>query len=258
MQNYQVFGQRPFKVAVVHGGPGNTGGMNSVASRLSSHNFGVVAPLQTKNSIEQQTLELKEVIKAKCDYPITIIGHSWGAWLSLILTAQFPELTEQLILIGTPPFKKDFAASILPIRKKALTSKEEEKLLNDFARVDQLKPAELKRLIRLIQKADSYHLTKSSDDELVFDVNIFQQVWAQAEKMREDGELIKLASKIKCPVTCIHGKFDPHPGQGVKLPLQKSINSFDFLELDKCGHYPWKEKYACEDFYEIVINLINR
>ena len=56
-------------------------------------------------------------------------------------------------------------------------------------------------------------------------------------------------NNIKCPVIAIHGDYDPHPYEGVKKPLARVINDFNFILLEKCGHTPWKEKEVRKKFY---------
>jgi len=70
--------------------------------------------------------------------------------------------------------------------------------------------------------------------------------------MRKSGYLLEQALNISCPVVVIHGDYDPHPAEGVRLPLTERLTDFSFYLLEKCGHSPWKEKYAAERFYEIL------
>jgi pimeloyl-ACP methyl ester carboxylesterase len=50
----------------------------------------------------------------------------------------------------------------------------------------------------------------------------------------------------------IHGTYDPHPSDGIRLPLEKSIGDFRFILLENCGHEPWTEKHAASRFFEIL------
>ena len=50
MENLRTYGNAPFKVALLHGGPGVSGEMAPVAVELSNTR-GVLEPLQTKASI---------------------------------------------------------------------------------------------------------------------------------------------------------------------------------------------------------------
>ena len=65
-----------------------------------------------------------------------------------------------------------------------------------------------------------------------------------------------MAREITCPVIAIHGDYDPHPARGVKLPLGKELKNFRFVLLQKCGHRPWIERNAAEEFYRILVQEI--
>ena len=77
MNNLRKYGIGPFSVAVIHGGPGASGSMAPVAKELSLA-CGILEPLQTSASIEGQLQELLAILKKQGDFPITLIGHSWG------------------------------------------------------------------------------------------------------------------------------------------------------------------------------------
>ncbi len=61
MPNLRKYGNKPFKLAVIHGGPGAPGEMAPVARELSSI-MGVLEPLQTATSLEGQVQELHNVL----------------------------------------------------------------------------------------------------------------------------------------------------------------------------------------------------
>jgi pimeloyl-ACP methyl ester carboxylesterase len=77
--------------------------MAPVARRLS-RNHGVLEPLQTARSVEGQIEELREALSRHSQLPAVLIGHSWGAWLSLLTAARYPEMCAKLILLSSPPF----------------------------------------------------------------------------------------------------------------------------------------------------------
>ena len=91
METLRRYGNPPFSLAVIHGGPGAPGEMAPVARELSAFR-GVLEPLQTAMTLEGQVRELQEVLKEHGNLPITLIGFSWGAMLSFIFTARYPEL----------------------------------------------------------------------------------------------------------------------------------------------------------------------
>ncbi len=62
------YGNHPYRVAVVHGGPGAPGYMATVARELAK-TVGVIEPLQTKESVVGQIDELIEQLSVHADTP---------------------------------------------------------------------------------------------------------------------------------------------------------------------------------------------
>jgi pimeloyl-ACP methyl ester carboxylesterase len=256
LKNVRFYGSSPYTVAVVHGGPGAPGEMAPVARELASFT-GVLEPLQTKNSFEGQVQELRGVLDKHGDLPITLVGFSWGAFLSYVLAARYPELVRKLVLIGSGPFEEKYADNIVPDRISRLTENERVEAfaliesINDPAKPD--KDKYMARLGELYAKADAYApLASLKSQVLNVSEEINRQVWAEAKPLRTSGELLRMGSRIACPVIAIHGDYDPHLARGVKEPLSSVIKDFQFMLLEKCGHEPWREKYARDKFYKIL------
>ena len=89
MKNLRTYGEAPFTIAVIHGGPGAGGEMAPVARRLAC-DYGVLEPIQTVATLEGQVQELARVLKEHGTAPVFLIGFSWGAWLSFIVAARCP------------------------------------------------------------------------------------------------------------------------------------------------------------------------
>lgn len=85
----------------------------------------------------------------------------------------------------------------------------------------------------------------------------------EALAIRKSGTLIAHGKNIRCPVIAIHGDYDPHPADGVKIPLTRVVKNFRFILFKKnaaivpgwnalhgnhstqsCGQN-WHEKYTC-------------
>ncbi|MFV9631800.1 MAG: alpha/beta fold hydrolase [Methanosarcinales archaeon] len=258
MINVRYYGKEPFKVAVIHGGPGAPGSVAAIAREISK-NYGVLEPIQTKTSLEGEVLELYSVLKAFGDLPITLIGHSWGAWLSYIVTARYPSLTNKLILVGSGPFEEKYVNSLNENRLSRLSSKEK----NEFQFiVDELnspgaeeKEKKFAMLGELVSKTDNFktiEIETEEQDRIRIEENTFQLVWNEASKLRKTGSFLEFGKQIKCPVVAIHGDYDPHTAEGIKIPLKNVIEDFRFYLIKKCGHSPWKERYAENQFYKII------
>lgn len=255
MDNLRKYGNGPYEVLVVHGGPGACGEMAPVAVELSS-DYGVLEPLQTKLSLKGQVEELRACIENECVKPVILIGFSWGAWLSLIVAAEYPELVRKLILVGSGPFEQRYAPGIDGTR---------------LERLDERERAEVKRLVHrlkdpgvedrrdlfsrfgeLFSKADSFDPIYEKTCNIELRPDIFFSVWKEASELRRCGGLLQFAGKVLCPVVAIHGAYDPHPPKGVRDPLSAVLKDFKFFLFEKCGHKPWTERHAREQFYKAV------
>jgi pimeloyl-ACP methyl ester carboxylesterase len=117
--------------------------------------------------------------------------------------------------------------------------------------------AALSEFGKLMSKADSYEPIGLEDETIDFQPNIFQNCMNELSILRSSKKLLAIGKDIVCPVVAIHGEYDPHSHEGVKEPLTKVIKDFSFVLLKDCGHYPWNETYAKEEFYNILRYNLN-
>jgi len=258
MNSLRTYGKGPFDVAVIHGGPGASGEMAPVAHELASC-WGVLEPFQTATSLQGQVKELRTALANYGDLPTTLVGFSWGAWLSFIVAAKYPTVVKKLILVGSGPYEHKYVERIQETRLSRLSARERNeyksiiKVLNDPAA--EQKPAALARLGTLASKTDTYDpiLSKPEESESGGSRdNIFHHALEDAIEMRRRGELMELARHIDCPVVAIHGDYDPHPAEGVQEPLSAALESFRLILLNNCGHKPWIERQARDKFYAVL------
>lgn len=111
MENIRKHGTPPYRIAVIHGGPGAIGSLGYMAERIAE-SCGVIEQLQSKYSVAELIEELHEQLKSYLHSPIILLGHSWGAWLSIMYTVYHPQSVKALILIGTPPFEDKYVSLI--------------------------------------------------------------------------------------------------------------------------------------------------
>jgi pimeloyl-ACP methyl ester carboxylesterase len=255
MEKIRQYGHTPFKTAVIHGGPGAPGELAPIAQELCCLT-GILEPLQTAKSVGEQIEELKLTLKKHAKLPITLIGFSWGAWLSYIFAARYHSYVAKLIMIGSGPFEETYADKIMETRMNRLDKDEREEVIFLSETLDNVtikdKNKIMKRFGRLLFKADSYDPLSYLPDVVEYQSDVYRSVWKEASKLRKSGKLLEYGKKIKCPVTAIHGDYDPHPSEGVKKPLSNMIKNFRFIELENCGHYPWLEKQSKDTFYRIL------
>ncbi|WP_321507206.1 alpha/beta hydrolase [uncultured Methanoregula sp.] len=259
MSPVRKWGPGPYTIAVIHGGPGAPGEVAPVARELSAVR-GVLEPLQTETTLEGQVQELRRVLVEQGKVPVTLVGFSWGAYLSWIVAARYPALVRKLILVGCPPFEDQYAASITKTRLTRLKQKDQAEAQALIGQLDKPemtnKNAILARLGCLLTRADAFDPTNAEDEAFHCQYDIFRSVWDEAAEMRRTQILLQMAKSVRCPVLAIHGDWDPHPAEGVNEPLSKELKDFRFLLLEKCGHRPWMERNASENFYKVLVEEI--
>jgi pimeloyl-ACP methyl ester carboxylesterase len=234
--------------------------MAPVARELEQ--LGVLEPLQAANSLAGQIEELRATLESYGEMPRILVGWSWGAWLSFMLAAYHPTYVRKLVLVGCGPFKARDASDIQATRLSRLSEKERaeveslEKAIGSSTVRD--KRALFARFGKLLSKADAYDPIEHEPEVIEYQGDTFQNVWQDAAELRKSGELLRLAKRITCPVVAIHGDHDPHPAKGVQRPLSATLEHFRFILLQNCGHTPWLERQARDEFCALLKKELGR
>jgi pimeloyl-ACP methyl ester carboxylesterase len=255
MQNYRTYGKPPFTIAVIHGGPGAPGEMAPVARELSSA-YTVLEPLQTKPTVAGQIEELKSVLENRTELPVILVGHSWGAMLGYMFTGENPDMVKKLILVSSGSYEDSYAAGIMDTRFSRMSP---EQILEMDAVLDKLddpaekqKDALLARFGEIMSAVDSYNPIPHRTEAIECNYEINKSISAEAGLLRSSGRLLSCGRNINCPVVAIHGSYDTHPAEGIRAPLSGVVKDFRFILLEKCGHDPWYEREARDEFYRVL------
>jgi pimeloyl-ACP methyl ester carboxylesterase len=255
MEPVRLHGSAPYSVAVLHGGPGGCGEAEPVAREIGRAR-GVIEPMGQALSVEGQIQEICGILQDRADLPVSLVGFSWGAWLAWIFAARFPSKVRSLILVSSGPFRESYAAGISETRLGRLSPREREEagiLTRAMERPGSGKADKaFARFGALISKADAFDPLFKSEADISFRIDVFQRVWPEAAALRRSGELLAMGKEIACPVTAIHGDYDPHPAEGVRVPLSETLRDLRFILLERCGHRPWIERHAREEFFRAL------
>jgi pimeloyl-ACP methyl ester carboxylesterase len=257
---FRKYGKKPFDVVLVHGGPGAAGEMAPVALKLSSF-YGVLEPMQTKTTISAQVEELKQIIIKQADVPVILLGFSWGAWLSIILTSQHPSLVKKLVLVGCGPIEHEMAARVFNTRFDRLAPADRERVTKILKGLEnnaiQYSNNALHEVGSILSRADCYEAIEHQEEQYEISAEIYRSIWPEAAGLRKSGQLFLALQHINCPVVAIHGDYDPHPVAGVIEPFSKAVTNFNFHLLRSCGHKPWIERHARDNFFRLVFEIIS-
>lgn len=266
-----TYGHRPFRICIFPSWVIPTKnyydkGLDLMINKLSGQ-AGIMVPSIKSAKINEQLAELRACILRYGQKPVILIADSWRAWLSFIFASQNPSLVKKLILISNYPYEKRYDIETVRCRLKRLgmirgvklitlqaLSSFTSKLFRLIYRVNQKKgiPLNIHKLNVFIYRHMQalYNLTDYYSLMPSYATALFMLSAAHRKliKLRNNGELLNCGRSIGCPVTVVHGDYDPRPFDGVKIPLTRVLKNVRFILIQKCGIKPWREKYAYQFF----------
>ncbi len=252
VRTYGVAGPR---LVLLHGGPGAAGYMAPVARELSD-SFYVIEPFQRRSETEPLTVQrhiddLEEVIRKHCQEEApAVVGHSWGAMLALAYAAQHPDTARCLVLVGCGTF--DVAAreqlqSTIAARVTPHISSRLRVLSKEMADPDVL----LCVYARVLEPVYIYDALQGETDETEeYDRKGHDESWRDMLRLQGEGTYPQAFRTIGTPTLMLHGDWDPHPGTATFKTLVPYMPQIEYDELPNCGHYPWRERWAREHFFD--------
>jgi pimeloyl-ACP methyl ester carboxylesterase len=250
-------------VIVVHGGPGAAGSMAPVARALA-HSSRVIEPFQrvSSHSVADHVADLREIVESRCaGVRPALVGHSWGAMLALAYAAAHPVAAGPLVLVGCGTFDlaaRDRMRAILDARMDEALRHRFEHLEKEFPDPNQ----RLREISRLTLPLYSCDLI-STDQEIevpdaAADARANHEAWQDIVRLQNEGVYPAAFAAIKTAVLMLHGVDDPHPGRMIRASLEPFLPQLEYREIERCGHYPWLEKAAHEEFFTALREWLAR
>lgn len=231
------YGSSGHYVIVMHGGPAAAGNAGPLAEGLADR-FRVLEPWQRGSgsetlSVASHIADLHELIRARCDGPVAIVGESWGAMLTLAFAAAHPDVAAALVLVGCGTFDP----ATRGVMRAKIAERSGDPSPYDYAPI--LSVAE--------QRA-----------RMAFDKQAYDESWQDMLRLQAEGVYPAAFAAIKTPVVMIHGDHDPHPGCMIRDTLAALMPQLEYVELARCGHSPWNERHAREPFFEVLKAALDR
>jgi len=257
---FRTYGSNGPLAFVLHGGPGAPGYMAPVARGIASF-VRAIEPFQRRSGDEPLTvrkhiLDLHQLISSQTDAtPSVIIGHSWGAMLALAFAAEYPASVSRLVLIGCGTFDRASRQRLTELRAARMTPavlERQVRLLKRFSRPDD----RLRAMGSLNQRIDSVRLVPHRDETAAFDARGHEETWGDMLRLQTENLYPAAFASISAPVLMIHGEDDPHPGPMIRDCLAPHLPNLEYRELARCGHYPWLERDAADEFLALLRNWL--
>ncbi len=256
----RCYGKDGSPVVLVHGGPGAAGYMAPVARYLAEE-YRVIEPLQRQSGTQPLTVQrhaddLLAVLKTFCRgvRPV-LVGHSWGAMLALAFAAAYPDSVCCVALIGCGTFDPQSRAALEQSVRDRMTPFVVKRLK---AASRQIRDADVRLCVvaRILEPLYSYELLPHQDETVCYDARGQRETWADMLRLQRDGTYPATFRTIRQPVLMLHGDTDPHPGSMIRDTLLSALPQLDYVELPRCGHFPWLERYSAEAFFAALTNWV--
>ena len=243
-------------VVLVHGGPGAPGSLAPLARELAG-TCRVLEPLQRRHgplplTVDRHVADLHEVLETRsARLRPTVLGHSWGAMLALVYAAAHPGRVASLVVVGCGTFDPE-ARERLHARLGRRIAPE---LRLRLDRLDDEAPdpdERLRILANLLLPAYSFDPTVAELEVDACDARGHRETWSDMLALEARGVVPAVFASIDVPVLMLHGFEDPHPGEAIRASLAPHLPRIEYRELERCGHYPWIERAARDEFSELV------
>lgn len=257
-------GTRAVGVVVLHGGPADAGGAEPIARGLARE-FGVLEPWQRGSGIEPLSVarhveDLLHLIEREFSRPPALVGTSWGAMLALAFAAAYPAIIGRLVLVGCGTFSSEARAECERLRAERTTPE----MKRELERLALAYPDPTDQVLlrhELMGGTENFApippLARVPDAP-PFDARAHEETWWDMLRLQREAVYPAAFSRIHAPVLMLQGDYDPHPASMIRASLLPHIPHLEYHELANCGHSPWLERHAREEFFSVLIRWLER
>jgi pimeloyl-ACP methyl ester carboxylesterase len=242
-------------VVLLHGGPGAPGSLEPLARALSDR-FRVLEPMQRRSgpvplTVARHVDDLADLIAGRCAAaPPLLVGHSWGAMLALAFGAAHPNSAAALVLIGCGTFD--------PAARRRLEAEVDRRMIGVLgervARLEEVvDPDErLNGAGEILARVYAYDRVEDAPEFRGGDARGHDETWDDMVRLQASGVYPAAFAAIGTPVLMLHGSHDPHPGPLIRESLRTALPQLEYREFDRCGHEPWLERAARDEFLAVL------
>ena len=171
--------------------------------------------------------------------------------MALAYGAAYPDGLGGIMLVGSGTFDVPSRRRLAELRNERL-GESGRGMMARLAASGLSAADRMKREAGLLFKADSHDLAELGSPVTEFDPDGHDGSWDDMIGLQEGGTYPAAYAAVRSPVLMLHGDLDPHPGPMIRDSLRPHLPQLEYVELERCGHYPWLELRARDRFYEVA------
>ena len=175
---------------------------------------------------------------------ITLLGHSWGARLSMEYAIKYPANVRRLLLLS-PAGSMDYLDEYFQAIQARTDNKTRAKLkkIEESEGFKEKEPKALEEYYRLSTRAFFYDTSKCSQLDFTLSERTAKNQGIVAGLLMKEimsGNIFSGLRNINCPTLILHGEADPLPIQ-VPQQVHENILNSKMVVLKKAGHFMFVE-----------------
>jgi len=256
-------------VLVVHGGPAAAGNAGPIARGLAD-SFRVLEPWQRGSdasaaplTVGHHVADMHDLILSRCPgRRPALIGESWGAMLVLVFAATHPNLAGPLVIVGCGTWNAETRAEYQATIERRIDDDPNLRRAIEQLEAECSADPQAKTIRRygLIRHLFDFSPSQDEPDPAIgpFDSKAHEETWNDMLRLQQQGQYPAALSAVQSPVLMLHGNYDPHPGPRTRDLLRRYVPQLEYHELPRCGHSPWRERFARDEFFQIMSRWLKR
>ena len=233
-------------VLLVHGQPGLGSDWDAVADRLADHRLLIVdRPGFGRSGDETLSIEgnaevLGELLTERDSAPATVVGHSYGGGVAILMAVRHPELVSGLVLVGS--VGRADSLNVLdhllaaPVMGEFLSAAGLFTLGRVLPRLRNLASDQQLALLEWLRATlpdDRYNRVSAQRGRRVWRSFVAEQ----RTLVREIGEVEAALGSVRVPTTVVSGAWDLVVPPSVSASIAAAIPGSELVTVARTGHF---------------------
>jgi pimeloyl-ACP methyl ester carboxylesterase len=233
-------------VLLVHGQPGLGSDWDAVADRLADHRLLIVdRPGFGRSGDETLSIEgnaevLGELLTERDSGPATVVGHSYGGGVAILMAVRHPELVSGLVLVGS--VGRADSLNVLdhllaaPVMGEFLSAAGLFTLGRVLPRLRNLASDQQLALLEWLRATlpdDRYNRVSAQRGRRVWRSFVAEQ----RTLVREIGEVEAALGSVRVPTTVVSGAWDLVVPPSVSASIAAAIPGSELVTVARTGHF---------------------
>lgn len=177
---------------------------------------------------------------------VTLIGHSWGAFLAMNYAIQYPDSVNKLVLLSSMPASKEEFDQFITVIMGRLAPIHKE--LEEIESTESYKAGDPDTVEKQMKTVFTPYFFNPNDVKYV-NFRLTREAFLNGsqvfkllceEVFFKPYDLYPQLANVKAPTLVLHGDYDPIPAEFAEH-VAKTIPNARFVKFVNCGHFPYAE-----------------